>query len=339
MRPSVAWIIGRCWLKSHSESLIANYQFASGTSRMSEPILQTEALTKSYRRRLVVDSLSLAVERSDIFGFLGQNGAGKSTVIRLALGLVRPTRGRVFLFGHDMQKHSLKALDRVGAVVEAPAFYENFSGWDNLRILATMSGGANHKSIEEALVLVNLLDRAHDPVRTYSHGMRQRLGIAQALLPRPELLILDEPTDGFDPQGIREVRLLLPRLRDEFGLTILLSSHLLHEVERICDVVAIIDKGHLLYQGPISSLIAKEKLLKLTVEPLEDAYRLLSRDPLLSVSRNGSQSLYVRVLNEHIPQVNALLVANDIRVMELTPQHATLEEVFLNLTQVNPAPD
>jgi len=298
---------------------------------MNESILQTEALTKRYGRRTVVDSLSLSVERGDIFGFLGQNGAGKSTVIRMALGLVRPTRGHVRLFGHNMPKHSLKALGRVGAIVESPAFYENFSGWDNLRILAAMSGGAHRKKIEETLALVDLLDRAHDPVRTYSHGMRQRLGIAQALLPRPEFIILDEPTDGLDPQGIREVRLLLPRLRDEFGLTILLSSHLLHEVEQVCNAIAIVDKGHLLYQGPIKSLIAEEKLLKITVEPLEDAYRLLSRDPLLSVSRNGSRSLYVRVLNEHIPRVNALLVANEMRVMELTPQRATLEEVFLKL--------
>jgi ABC-2 type transport system ATP-binding protein len=306
---------------------------------MSESILQTEALTKRYGRRIVVDSLSLSVERGDIFGFLGQNGAGKSTLICMALGLVRPTRGHVRLFEYDMPKDSLKALRRTGAIVEAPAFYENFSGWENLSILAAMSGGASRKKIEEVLVLVDLLDRAHDPVRTYSHGMRQRLGIAQALLPRPEFIILDEPTDGLDPQGIREVRLLLPRLRDEFGLTILLSSHLLHEVERVCNAVAIIDKGRLLYQGPIKSLIAEEKLLKITVDPLENAYELLRRDPLLSVSRNGAQSLYVRVLNEHIPRVNALLVANEIRVMELTPQRATLEEVFLKLTQDGPAAD
>jgi ABC-2 type transport system ATP-binding protein len=231
-----------------------------------------------------------------------------------------------------MARQSLRALGRVGAIVEAPAFYENFSGWENLRLLASMSGGASRKRIEEALSLVDLRDRAHDPVRSYSHGMRQRLGIAQALLPHPEFIILDEPTDGLDPQGIREVRQLLPRLRDEFSLTIMLSSHLLNEVERICNVVAIIDKGRLLYQGPISNLFAREKLLKITVEPLEEAYRLLSRDPLLAVSRNGSQSLYVRTLDEDVPRVNALLVANQIRVMELTPQHATLEEVFLNLT-------
>ena len=193
-------------------------------------ILQSEGLTKKYGRRRVVNSLSLAVNQGEIFGFLGQNGAGKSTTIRMALGLVRPTAGRISLFGVDVARKPLKALKKVGAMVEAPAFYENFSAWDNLRILAAMSGGADRKQIETTLDLVDLLDRAHDPVRVYSHGMRQRLGVAQALLPEPDFIILDEPTDGLDPQGIREVRLLLPRLRDELGLTILLSSHLLHEV-------------------------------------------------------------------------------------------------------------
>ncbi len=301
---------------------------------MSELILQTEALTKRYRRRTVVDDLALSVERGDIFGFLGQNGAGKSTVIRMALGLVRPTRGRVLLFGHDIAKHPLRALGRVGAIVEAPAFYKNFSGHANLHMFAAMSGGASQKRIEETLDLVGLLDRAHDPVRTYSHGMRQRLGIAQALLPHPQFIILDEPTDGLDPQGIHEVRLLLPRLRDELGLTIMLSSHLLFEVERICNRVAIINEGRLLYQGAIENLIEKEELIKITVEPIEEACQLLSRDPALSVSRNGSNSLYVRMQAEHLPRVNALLVANDIRVMELTPQRATLEDMFMELTQV-----
>ena len=306
---------------------------------MNESILQAEGLTKRYGRRVVVDRLSLAVERGDIFGLLGQNGAGKSTLIRMALGLVRPTSGRVLIFGHDTARRSLRVLRRVGALVESPAFYENFSGWANLRILAAMSGGASRKRIEETLVLVGLLDRAHDPVRTYSHGMRQRLGIAQALLPNPEFIILDEPTDGLDPQGIREVRLLLPRLRDELGLTILLSSHLLHEVERVCNRVAIIDKGRVVYQGAIDALVAKEKLIKITAAPLEDAYELLSLEPMLAVSRNGSESLYIKMPKEGIPRINALLVANDIRISELSPQRATLEEVFLSLTHFSQAAD
>jgi ABC-2 type transport system ATP-binding protein len=299
---------------------------------MGELILQTEGLTKCYKRRVVVDGLSLTVERGDIFGFLGQNGAGKSTVIRMALSLVRPTRGQVLLFGHDMAKHPLRALGRVGAIVEAPAFYRDFSGWDNLRIFAAMSGGASHKRIEETLALLDLLDRAHDRVRTYSHGMRQRLGIAQALLPTPQFIILDEPTDGLDPQGIHEIRSLLPRLRDELGLTIMLSSHLLHEVEQVCNRVAIINYGRLLYQGAIENLIAREELIKITVKPLEAACQLLKQDPMLSVRRNGSESLYVRMPKEHIPHVNALLVANGISVMELSTQRVTLEEVFLKLT-------
>jgi len=305
---------------------------------MTEPILQTEQLTKRYGRRLVVDNVSLQVERGDIFGFLGQNGAGKSTVIRMSLGLVRSSLGRVLLFGHDMARHPLRALGRVGAIVEAPAFYENFSGYSNLRLLAALSGGATRKRIEETLDLVGLLQRANDLVRTYSHGMKQRLGIAQALLPRPEFVILDEPTDGLDPQGIQDIRLLLPRLRDELGLTILLSSHLLAEVERICNRVGIIDEGRLLYVGETKSLIADEKLIRITAEPLEDAYRLLSEDLKLSVSRNGSKSIYVRMQPELIPQVNAYLVTNDINVMELAPQRATLEEVFLSLTASESTP-
>lgn len=310
---------------------------------MAKTILQTELLTKKYQRRLAVDGLSLSVERGDIFGFLGQNGAGKSTVIRMALGLVRPTSGRVQLFGQDMTKRrqkALRALGRVGAIVEAPAFYENFSGWDNLKIFAAMSGGASRKQIAETLELVGLPTRGRDPVRTYSHGMRQRLGIAQALLPLPEFIILDEPTDGLDPQGIHEVRLLLPRLQSERGLTIMLSSHLLHEVERICNRVAIIDEGRLLYQGALENLIAKDRLVKITAEPLEAAYELLTHHAGLnglSVHRNGSRSLYVRMPDEQVPRVNALLVVNNIRVTELSSQQATLEEVFLKLTSANGA--
>jgi ABC-type multidrug transport system ATPase subunit len=299
---------------------------------VNEPILKTESLTKRYGRHVAVDHLELSVERGDIFGFLGQNGAGKSTVIRMSLGLIKPTAGRALLFSHDMSRHPLRALGRVGAIVEAPAFYENFSGYANLRMLAALSGGARRKQIEETLELVGLLQRAQDPVRAYSHGMRQRLGIAQALLPRPEFIILDEPTDGLDPQGIHEIRLLLPRLRDELGLTIMLSSHLLAEVERVCNQVAIIDKGKLLYQGAIGNLLTKDDLVKITVEPLEAAHQLLSSDPTLTVSRNGSNSIYIRMQRECIPRVNELLVANKIQVLELVVHQPTLEEVFLTLT-------
>ena len=299
---------------------------------MSQAVLQTEKLTKKYRRHVVVDQLSMKVERGDIFGFLGQNGAGKSTTIRIALGLVRPTSGHVRVLGYDMSRQPLRALKSIGAIIEAPAFYENFSGRQNLRMLAAMSGGAERQRIENVLEIVGLRERAGDPVRVYSHGMRQRLGIAQALLPDPELIILDEPTDGLDPQGLCEVRDLIRKLRNELRLTIILSSHLLHEVEQICNRVAIIDGGRLLYQGPVEDLIAKDQWIKLKVDRLEDAFRLLSRDPRLSLSRNGDQSLHVKMTDEQIPVVNALLVQHGFHVMELSPQRESLEQVFLRLT-------
>ena len=301
--------------------------------------LQTDQLTKKYRRRLVVDRLSLSVERGDVFGFLGQNGAGKSTTIRMVLGLVRPTSGRVQLLGNDMARRPRAALQRVGAIIEAPAFYENFSGRQNLRMLASMSGGANATTIEGVLELVGLRRRASDPVRVYSHGMRQRLGIAQALLPNPELIILDEPTDGLDPQGLAEVRNLVRRLRDERGLTIILSSHLLHEVEQVCNRVAIIDGGRLLYQGTVEQLMAQGRRIRLTTDRAADAFELLAKDRGLVVTRNGDQSLYLQVSDEEIPDINALLVQHGFRIKEISSQRESLEEVFLRLTREAQAAD
>jgi ABC-2 type transport system ATP-binding protein len=300
---------------------------------MTQAVLQTEQLSKKYRRRVVVDRLSLRVEPGDVFGFLGQNGAGKSTTIRMALGLVRPTSGRVRVLGYDMARQPLRALKRIGAIIEAPAFYENFSGRQNLRMLAAMSGGAERERIEIVLEIVGLQERADDLVRVYSHGMRQRLGIAQALLPHPEFVVLDEPTDGLDPQGLCEIRELIRRLRAELGLTIMMSSHLLHEVEQVCNRVAIVEEGRLLYQGPVEDLLAKDNWIKIRVNRVAEAYDLLSRNPHLSINRNGGQSLQVRMAEEEIPLVNALLVREGFSVMELSPQRESLEQVFLRLTR------
>jgi ABC-2 type transport system ATP-binding protein len=304
---------------------------------MKQLVLETQQLTKRYRRRVVVDRLSLAVEDGDIFGFLGQNGAGKSTTIRMALGLVRPSAGYVKVLGYDMSRQPLRALQRIGAIIDAPVFYENFSGRRNLWMLAEMSGGAKPQRIEEVLEIVGLRERARDPVRVYSHGMRQRLGIAQALLPDPQFIILDEPTDGLDPQGLCETRELILRLRDELKLTIMLSSHLLHEVEQICNRVAIIDQGRLLCQGLVKDLIAQDNWMKLRVDRIAEAHQLLEKDPRLIIKRNGDQSLYVKMADEQIPLVNALLVQNGFGVMELSPQRESLEEVFLRLTQASVA--
>jgi ABC-2 type transport system ATP-binding protein len=200
-------------------------------------------------------------------------------------------------------------------------------------MLAAMSGGADPKRIEEVLDIVGLRPRADDPVRVYSHGMRQRLGIAQALLPHPHFVILDEPTDGLDPQGLAETRMLIKRLREEMGLTIMLSSHLLHEVEQICNRVAIIDEGRLLFQGPVDDLIAGRNWINLRVDRLTEAFALLEKEPGLSVSLNGDHALHLKIVEAEIPRVNALLVSQGFRVKEISPQRESLEDVFLRLTR------
>src|ERR1044071_1548659 len=300
---------------------------------MSDIALQTEDLTKRFGARIAVDRLTMQVQRGDIYGFLGPNGAGKSTTLRMLLGLVRPTSGVIKFPKRDSSWEYLRARSRVGAIIETPAFYENFSGRRNLQLLASLSGGVSKKRVEEVLEIVELRDRARDPVKVYSYGMRQRLGIAQALLPTPDLIILDEPTNGLDPQGIQQTRNLIRRLRDELKLTVLLSSHLLTEIEQLCNRVGIIHEGRLLYEGGPDALVAPASLYKIRVDDLSRAFDLLTKESGVTVSRNGTSFLHLDTDAESIPAVNALLVANGIKVYELSPAQETLEEAFLRLTK------
>lgn len=299
---------------------------------MPEIALQTEDLTKRFRGRTAVDRLTIRVEKGDIYGFLGPNGAGKSTTLRMLLGLVRPSSGTIKFPVHASGWEYLKARSRVGAIIETPAFYENFSARRNLQLLASLSGGVSKKRVEEVLEIVGLRDRAGDPVKVYSYGMRQRLGIAQALLPTPQLIILDEPTNGLDPQGIHETRNLIRRLRDEFKLTVLLSSHLLTEIEQLCNRVGIINEGRLLYEGSPESLLTAANLYKVRVDNLAGAFELLTKEPNLTVSKNGDLFLHIDADAERLASANAMLVGNGIKVYELTPAQETLEEAFLRLT-------
>jgi ABC-type multidrug transport system ATPase subunit len=306
---------------------------------MTEIALQTEGLTKRFGARMAVDRLTMRVERGDIYGFLGPNGAGKSTTLRMLLGLVRPTFGVIKFPVRASSWEYLRARSRVGAIVETPAFYENFSGRRNLQLLASLSGGVQLKRVEEVLEIVDLRDRARDPVRVYSYGMRQRLGIAQALLPTPELIILDEPTNGLDPQGIQETRQLIRRLQDELRLTVLLSSHLLTEVEQLCNRVGIIHEGRLLYEGGPNALVAPTSRFKVRVDNLSAATELLTGEPGVMVSQNGAGFLRIDADAERIPAVNALLVAHGIKVYELTRAQESLEEAFLRLTNAVAVPN
>ncbi len=298
----------------------------------TETALQTEDLTKRFGKRTAVDRLTMRVEWGDIYGFLGPNGAGKSTTLRMLLGLVRPTSGVIKFPMRTSGWEYLRARSRIGAIIETPAFYENFSGRRNLQLLASLSGGVQAKRIDEVLEIVDLRDRARDPVRVYSYGMRQRLGIAQALLPTPELIILDEPTNGLDPQGIQETRKLIRRLRDEFQLTVLMSSHLLTEVEQLCNRIGIIHDGRLLYEGGPDALLAPTNRFKVRVDNLSVASELLTKEPGVAVSQNGAAFLRIDAEAERIPAVNALLVSHGISVYELTPIQESLEEAFLRLT-------
>ena len=299
---------------------------------MSDVALQTENLTKRFGARTAVDRLTIRVEKGDIYGFLGPNGAGKSTTLRMLLGLVRPSSGLIKFPVQESGWEYLRARSRVGAIIETPAFYENFSARRNLQLLASLSGGVAKKRVEEVLEIVGLRERAQDPVKVYSYGMRQRLGIAQALLPTPQLIILDEPTNGLDPQGIHETRELIRRLRDELKLTVLLSSHLLTEIEQLCNRVGIIHEGRLLYEGGPEALVASANVYKLRVDNLVGAFDLLSKEPGLTVSRNGSSFLHIDADSERLASANALLVSNGIKVYELSPAQESLEEAFLRLT-------
>ena len=300
---------------------------------MPDIALQTENLTKRFKRRTAVDRLTINVERGDIYGFLGPNGAGKSTTLRMLLGLVRPTSGTIKFPVKGSTWEYLRARSRVGAIIESPAFYENLSGRRNLQLLASLSGGVEKKRVEQVLDIVDLRERASDPVKVYSYGMRQRLGIAQALLPTPEVIILDEPTNGLDPQGIQQTRKLIRRLRDDFRLTVLLSSHLLTEIEQLCNRVGIIHEGRLLYEGGPEALVAPASLYKVRVDDLSSAFDLLSKEARVKVSRNGTSFLRIEADAESISAVNALLVARGIKVYELSPAQESLEEAFLRLTQ------
>jgi len=302
---------------------------------MSDLALQTENLTKRFRGRTAVDRLSLQVERGDIYGFLGPNGAGKSTTLRMLLGLVRPTSGTIKFPTSASGWEYLRARSRVGAIIEAPAFYENFSGRKNLQLLASLSGGVRKNRIDQVLEIVGLRDRAHDPVKIYSYGMRQRLGIAQALLPTPELIILDEPTNGLDPDGIQQTRGLIRRLRDEFKLTVLLSSHLLTEIEQLCNRVGIIHDGRLLYEGPPTALVTSSNEYKIRVDNEDKALELLTKEPGVTVNKNGDLFLHIETNQEGISLINALLVRHDLKVYELTPTEETLEGAFLRLIRSN----
>jgi ABC-2 type transport system ATP-binding protein len=298
-----------------------------------EPPVRARGLVKRYGSLVAVDHVDLTVERGDVYGFLGPNGAGKTTTLRMLLGLIRPTSGTVELFGRDPLRLGARALEGVAGFVEGPRFYPYLSGRKNLELLARYDAlGAGRRELDEVLDLVELLDRAKDRVGGYSHGMRQRLGIAASLLRRPRLLLLDEPATGLDPAGMRDMRALVKRLAEQ-GITVLLSSHLLFEVEELCNRVGVVSRGRVVREGRLADLLHEAS----------GTYRLETNDPgrALEIVRTHGfadatrdrDAIRLRATPAAVGELSIALGRSGVGILVLAPEAASLEELFLRLTE------
>lgn len=300
---------------------------------MENPLIETCGLTRRFGVQLAVDSLNLSVPAAGVYGFLGPNGAGKTTAIRMLLGLIRPNAGEVYLFGQPLLTNRYSLMRRVGALVETPSLYPHLTGRENLEVTRRLLG-ASRALIDLALNTVGLMKDANRRVREYSLGMRQRLGLALALLNKPELLVLDEPTNGLDPAGIHEMRDLIRRLPRESGITVFLSSHLLSEVEQIASHIGIIHEGHFLFQGTLAELQAKQQTeLTVGVKQLDQAIDCLKRAGW-TVQRRADELLTVAARSpEDAVRINSLLVDHRLEVFHLALAKVSLEDIFLTLTR------
>lgn len=296
-------------------------------------IIKVNNLSKQFKEINAVDDLSFTVEQGDVYGFLGQNGAGKSTTIRMLLTLIKPSAGEISIFNKNLSTHRSDILKQVGAVIEKPDLYKYLSAYDNLAIFAKMSGiKADKKLLMEQLKMVGLDERAGSKVKTFSQGMKQRLGIAVALVHNPQLIILDEPTNGLDPQGIADMRNLILQLSREMGKTIVVSSHLLSEIELVANRMLIIHKGKKIVEGKVAELLDPSKSLV----QLETTDNAAAREKLLQTKwaaslQNNPVKLQLKMNKEDVPELIAQLVTLHVQVLSVDPMHS-LEDYFLSLT-------
>ena len=299
----------------------------------SNVILRTSGLTKYFGTLGAVKNLNLELRKGEVFGFLGPNGAGKSTTVGMLLSLIAPTSGEIEIFGLKLNENRWSILRRIGAIIEEPAFYPYLSGWDNLEALSKAIGNVPQAKIKSVLERVNLLDRSKDRYQTYSMGMKQRLGIAAALLRDPELIILDEPTNGLDPAGTKEIRDLIPELAHE-NRAVFLCSHLLHEVELVCDRVAIIKKGTMIANAPVRELLTTGQVLQVKVAESDStaASELLKGIPWIRSVKPENGYLVVDAPRDSGSQVNQVLAKENIFASEIINHVASLEDIFLELT-------
>jgi ABC-2 type transport system ATP-binding protein len=295
----------------------------------SGKVIRLSALCKTFGDRVAVDDLDLYVPRGEIFGLLGHNGAGKSTAIGMMLGQVWPTQGEVLVCGHDVTRRRQLALQKVGAIFETPVFYDYLNGWRNLEILSHYTAPTPKERIQEVIDWVGLTGREKSKVKTYSHGMRARLALAQALLPQPELLILDEPSDGLDPEGIHELRQTIRRLHRELGLTIFLSSHLLNEVEQLCTRIAVMNQGRKVFEGSLAEVKQAKNWVRLRVNDFPQAVKTLRGEQLILDERDGQ---FVALAPDvGTDRVVRRLVEQGMAVYEIARHEQTLEDFYLEL--------
>lgn len=300
-------------------------------------IIRVGNLSKHYKEIKAVDDISFSVNEGEVYGFLGQNGAGKSTTIRMLLTLIEPTNGKIEMFGYDLLRHRKDILRQVGAIIEKPDLYKYLTALENLSIFARLSGIQPSRSqLLEQLEMVGLKNRVHSKIKTYSQGMKQRLGIAVALIHDPRLIILDEPTNGLDPQGIADMRNLILQLSKTHGKTIFVSSHLLSEIEMIADRMLILDKGRKVVEGAVNELFDSSKtLLELEVNNPEYVFEQLKLGAWQGFLKKRNQAtITLQIPKERISQLHIDLVAMGAQLIALRPKHS-LEDYFLSLTTAN----
>ena len=300
---------------------------------MSQIVLKVDHLTKVIKGKHLVDDISFEVNHGEVFGFLGPNGAGKTTTIRMLVGLIKPTKGTIMIGGYNLRTSFKEAMRQVGSIVENPELYSYLTGWENLKQFARMLGDVTDHRIEEIVRQVNLEQRIHEKVKTYSLGMKQRLGIAQALLGKPQLLILDEPTNGLDPSGIRELREFVRNLVQTENISVFISSHLLSEIQLMCDRVAIIDKGKMITVSTVRELLDHSRdRVEWKVTPLMEAFNLLKTKEDIRDIQIKENLLICSLQSELISTYNRFLIDNGIDVHSVYEKTLTLEDLFMELT-------
>lgn len=300
-------------------------------------LLQTDHLTKTIGGKEIVSDISLHVKKGEIYGFLGPNGAGKTSVMKMLTNLWKPTSGSIELFGEMLTPKSYEVLKRMGSMIEFPVFYEHMTGYENLKLHCEYMGYYQHDSIENALAMLELTDAAGKPVRNYSLGMKERLGIARAILCRPELLILDEPTNGLDPAGMKQLRSLFKKLSLEYGITIMISSHILSEIESIADTIGVIAHGRMMQEIGMKEIEQMSlAYLELSVSDVKRAAFVLSEKLGLTnfkIMENGEIRIYDMTVSTQ--ELSKALIMNDVEVTALGRKAETLEDYFLKLTSAS----